>query len=717
MNLSQSAAFLNDMNEEQLAAVTAPFDKPLFIHAGAGSGKTRTLICRISHMINNGIPPDHILAITFTRKAADEIRERLSQFIGPRARDINTSTFHQLCLSILKQHPQILNFAKNEFHVADPAIQRKIIKSACMELITKNKSLNSNLPNVLRIMTTKMLNFVRKAKNKKLKSTDFQNDLEFVLRYYENAMKARKLIDFNDFLTHTESLLLQFPQVANEYRKIYEYILIDEFQDTAIINFSIIKLILGKSQKITIVGDTRQSIYSFRGANSSNISTFLSNYPNALSISLNQNYRSTQTILNAAQSLISKNKEENVDFSSPLVSHKSKGELVEIISAEDPLAEVDTICSRIEMLVHPGSVYQYRDIVIMFRIRKISADIEMELFRRNIPYTHKRGIRFFMRREVREVISYAKLILSFNDNSQDPNLLLFHAIETIINVPDRGIGTSTIPAIRDNAGCDSTLYYLRNLKDGDFGKTVTNRLRKFVHEIGRMHNQIIEVNDKLATDVIISTIIEMSKLLEEESRDEDAKDNVEAIEEINDAVTNYYNDRKETLDLLVEEAARFHQNLLQSNSNTQMTSRSCLQKFVNTITLESSSESSQNAVTLSTIHQMKGLESSICFLMRFNQGVLPLVDSNTEVEANGLESITTIEEERRIAYVAMTRAKDRLFISYVKSSRGRAAEPSMFLPEIDNRCLTMRKKLTKQEEKEISKIMDFVDDDFDDFDI
>jgi len=707
-------SFLDDLNDDQRAAVTAPFDQPLFIYAGAGSGKTRTLICRITHMINEGIQPESILVITFTRKAADEIKERLRQFIGPRAGDVVTCTFHQLCLTILREHPFILNFSKEDFRVADATVQRKIVKNGCIQLLSRSKdrTLVQNA-NHLRILTSKMLNFVRRAKTLRQSSSDFENDKASILKFYEEELKKHRLIDFSDFLTFTEKLLKEYPRVAYEYCKSHQYILIDEFQDTCSLNFSIIRLIIGRrSQRLTIVGDVRQSIYGFRGASPVNVSQFFRDFPNAQRVNLSQNYRRTQTILGAAQSLISHNVSDSVDFSTPLVSLQNRGDLVKVITARDSLDEVERICNEINALVYPGSRYQYRDIVVMFRVRRISADIEMELFRHAIPYTHKRGLGFFMRRDVREVIAYARLVLSYNDKSPDPNQLIASAVETVINVPDRQIGAATIRDLKDRCGARSLLQYMIELPDKEFGPIVSARIRKFTQLIHQMHVQLCIINDHLATDAALSLIIEMSKLLEEESRDEDSRagPDVEGIEELNDALLDYMNDRRETLELLVEEARRFYKQLLQLNS--ELTTPISLAKFINAITLENKGELTKNAVTLSTIHQMKGLEAPVCFLMRFNEGVLPVSDAVTD-ESAVEDNAQTLEEERRIAYVAMTRAKERLFISMCDSFKGKPLGESRFLAEIDPQFLT-KKSLTAQEQKEVEQLMAYVDDDFDD---
>ena len=711
--------FLDDLNEEQKHAVLFPFDQPLFIYAGAGSGKTRTLICRITNMICEGIDPRKILAITFTRKAAEEIRDRLRQFVGPRAGEVVTCTFHQLCLRILKEHAMFLNLGN--FKVADAAFQTNVVRLACMELLkmSRDQAIKQS-PTVLRMMTSKMVNFVRRAKTLGKKVEDFSDDLAWVLKFYEDRLKKSKRIDFSDFLYLTEQLLKENPRIAYEYGKTHEYILIDEFQDTSTLNFAIIKLIMGKrSQKITIVGDVRQSIYGFRGADPHNISQFLHDFPSATRIVLNQNYRSTQTILNAAQSMISRDSFEDANFSVPLVSRKNHGDLIRVFDARDSLEEVEMIANEIERLVHPGSKYQYRDIVVMFRVRRISADIEMELFRHNIPYTHKKGVGFFRKREVCELISYARLAIAYDEDGPDPNQLIAGAIETVINVPDRNIGANVITELKDKCGSQSMLTFLKRMREDDFGPKVRQKLQKFVDLIHKMNLQICFVNSHLLPDSALRMIVDMTKILEIDSVDEDSREGagVEALDELNDTLTDYINDRRETIDLIIEEARRFGSRLMHLNTQTELTTKVGLQKFINAITLESIGEISKNAVTLSTVHQMKGLESPICFLMRFNQGVIPVSDvvcADGAIE--GFGQLQTLEEERRIAYVAITRAKERLYLSFCREVKGKAMFPSQFLDEIESRWVA-KKGLTADDKQEVHALMKYLDDDFDDFDI
>ena len=692
------------------------YEEPLFVYAGAGSGKTRTLICRIANMISNGIDPEHILAISFTKKSTEEIRERLKTFIGPSGAKVSTMTFHRLCLSILKDNPFILGFGRKEFHIADTSSQFKIVKNACIQLLAKNKVKKQNMmtPNFLRIMTMKMVNFVRRAKTLMKKPDDFQDDLAFVYNYYQDQLKQHQLIDFNDFLSFAEKLLKQYPRVAYEYRKKYQYILIDEFQDTSIINFSIIKYILGDYRRITIFGDERQSIYGFRGADPSNITTFLKTFPNANKVILNKNYRSTQTILNAAQSLIThNNNNNNIDFSSSLVSKQKLGDLINIIPAEDPLSEVDKICQEIEKIVYPGSTFQYRDIVIMYRIRKISSEIEMELFRRNIPYTFKRGVGFFMKKDVRDVIAYIRLILAFNESSSEDNDIITNAVEQIINVPDRNIGIATIKELKKKCVGKNLLQVMKEQTEKDLGRVYV-KIRKFLNLLEKMHLQICVINNMMATNSAIQCIIEMTKILDENQCDDKKGEvSIDELDEINDIFNDYMNDKRETLELLLEEAKRFHWNVLQKNE-TQTNISENLKKFINSISLELTGDTSKNAVTLSTIHQMKGLETPICFIMRFNQGVIPLTESiTTESGVEGFDNTQSIEEERRIAYVALTRAKYKIYISYCKSIKNRPLEPSQFLSEISNDCLA-KSSINLEDKKEIMSLMSYIDDDFDD---
>jgi DNA helicase-2/ATP-dependent DNA helicase PcrA len=293
------------------------------------------------------------------------------------------------------------------------------------------------------------------------------------------------------------------------------------------------------------------------------------------------------------------------------------------------------------------------------------------------------------------------------------NDLMWRAVETVINAPDRGIGQEVIKQLRELASTESVVKVLKSLNGTGgqhFGQIVRGRLKQFADLISKLHNQVYVVNCRASTDTILQAIIDMTKLNEMETPD-DKQSEPDGLEEINNAVTEYLDSRVETLELLKDEAKRFHRQLMQMNTQTDLNSAHCLEKFVNEITLENKGEASRNAVTLSTIHQMKGLETPIGFLMRFNEGFLPVNETvATDVAVEGFEG-QSLEEERRIAYVAMTRAKDRLYLSFCRMCRGRHVEPSQFLSDIDERVFG------KSEEpvKEVSKMADFLgDDDFGD---
>ncbi|EAX99250.1 UvrD/REP helicase family protein [Trichomonas vaginalis G3] len=716
-----SQRYLDDLNEEQRAAVTASIEDPLFIYAGAGSGKTRTLICRIAYMIDQGVNPENILAMTFTRKAADEIRERLKTFIGPKASSVTTSTFHQLCLNILKQNPFILGFSGNDqtFHIADNTEQRKIIKNAVNALRQKDPSRKDfSTPTSLRIYTNKMHNFVNRAKMLGKKSQDLFGDFQFILKFYEDTLHKRRLIDFTDFMTYTQELLLKHQRVAYKYRKLYQYILIDEFQDTSDINFAILKLILQQSmtrqppnRRVTIVGDPHQSIYSFRGANPDNIKQFLEMFPDAGHVTLSKNYRSCESIVKASQSIIKFDGNET-----ELISMIPGGNPIKFISASDAYAEADSICTEIERMVYPGSSIQYRDICIMFRMKKVASELEMELFRRNIPYSNKRGLSFFMRSEVREIVSYARLLLNFGSEENDTNQLLSSSFEMVLNVPDRQLRACIAPQVTSEASKNkvNVLKYLELLINSkiksDFPKATIKKLAEFYQIIGKLNRQICQINTSLSTDTVLETIIEITKLcnLDENSEEKNSED----LDEFSEAVQDMINDRNETFQLLLEESKRFHIRLLAANEGTPLSSQKCLQKFIDSITLETTSSNMKNAVTLSTIHQMKGLESPVCFIMRFNQSILPMADKDSDDSGLGDQSVS-LNEERRILYVAMTRARQKLFLTCALSVRGKVMEISQFLPEIDQNYITRDIILTDDEKREVQKIMKLNEEDSD----
>ena len=727
-----SQRYLSDLNDEQKAAVTSPINEPLFIYAGAGSGKTRTLICRVAFMIDSGVKPENILAMTFTRKAADEIRDRIKNFIGPKAAAVTTCTFHQLCLNILRQNPFILGFSGQDttFHIADNNEQRKIIKNAAKALHAKHpdrKDISS--PNQLRILANKMLSFVNKAKMIGKKSGDMSGDFFFFLKFYEDQMKKKRMIDFTDFLTYTKELFLKHQIVALHYRKQYTHILIDEFQDTSDLNFAVLKLLLHQSMSneppnrcVTIVGDPHQSIYSFRGANPNNINQFIKLFPDARRVTLSTNYRSTESIVSASQSLIRYDTNKDLDLDMKKLSAINHGGIVpKLICASDAYSEAEQICTEIERLVYPGSQYQYRDIVVMFRMKKVSAELEMELFRRNIPYTNKRGISFYMRTEVKEIMSYGRLLLAYGLDESDPNGLLASSFEMILNVPDRGIRQNVATMIKDKAAQKgiNVLQCLQEVINGksdlNIPKATVAKLKDFDNLISKLHRQVCVINKTMATNTILELILDITKIYDLDSDGniaqpppDEKKD--DEIDDFNDAIQDIITDRAETIQLLLEEAKRFHMMLMQKSGDSQLVSESTLRKFITSISLETNTGFVKNAVTLSTIHQMKGLESPICFLLRFNQGILPMADNDSKDDSGLGDSTVSLQEERRIAYVAMTRAKHRLFITCALSARGRTCEPSEFINEIESKYISRDIALSEQEKAEVEKAIALIDD-------
>ena len=728
-----SQRYLDNLNEEQREAVLSSLEMPLFICASAGSGKTRTLICRIAFMIDSGVDPAKILALTFTRKAADEIRERLKAFVGPKADGVVTSTFHQFCLSMIKENPFILGFSsKNKdkgFCIADNTAQRNIMKKVVQALKHKSSERKKELstPNSVRLFVTKMLNFVNRAKMLQKDPSLLGCDGPFILNTYNKFLKKKRLIDFNDFLTFAQELLMKHQRIALKYKEKHQYILIDEFQDTSDLNFSVLKLLICQSMSgqppnphVTVVGDPHQSIYGFRGANPNNIDLFRKLFPDAREIYLNKNYRTTEAIILASNNLISKDSPytTNAHEVEPMVRG---GLLTKYIEASDAYCEADAVCTEIERLVFPSSEFTYRDITIMFRMRKASAEIEMELFRRGIPYTHKRGTSFFLRNEVREVVSYCRLFLNFDSSIEDQDKILSSSFEMIANVPDRQIRHSVVVQLIDESEARK-LNIIQHLNDvtsekyipstKPYPKATLKKLKELYQLLEKMYVHICVVNRSLATDTIIELILQMTKLSANERDNDEKEETNQVIDDFLEPVGDTNTDRNETLALLVQEAKRFHLRLMQTqNGNSAITSEVNIRKFIDSITLESTSDYKRNAITLSTIHQMKGLESPVCFIIRFNEGVIPMQDNDGKNDTVFLEQDVSIDEERRIAYVAMTRAKTRLFISCCRSFRGREIVPSRFISEIGMHNLTKNIDLTIEEKKELEIAMEYDDSD------
>ncbi len=598
---------LESLNEKQKEAATI-IDGPVMVFAGAGSGKTRTLTYRIANMITKGINPSNILAITFTNKATNEMRERLLDLVGSQSTSITISTFHSLCASILRKDIPALGYSRN-FQIIDDEDQHKIVS----ELID-----NANVDK--KQFTTKSIS--KKINYHKIFETfpDIQVERK-LMEAYEKFMKENNLLDFQDLLIKVKDLFANHPDILAKYQRKYQYILVDEFQDTDLFQYNIIKMLARVHRNLFVVGDDDQSIYGFRGANYNNIKLFKSDFPELKTIILSQNYRSTQKILDGANNLIA----NNIDREQKTLFSDIKGTEEDVIvhQANDQNEEVEYVVSNILKLIKKG--YEYKNIAVLYRSSVLSRNFELGFIQSDIRYKIYGGISYLRRKEIKDMIAYLRLIVNNND------LLSF---KRVINEPTRGIGLKSVEAVIEYAkdkkitlfeAIDASAEYLPSRSK------VLNNFKKM----------IIDFNQKLdETDLVdlYSEILEETKYIE--SLDDDTK--IEKMENLQEFKSILYS--------------------IENNGEIATRTEKLISAFDEAILSDDKLQNqrqSQDGVTLSTIHSVKGLEFDVVFLVGLERGIFP-----NEFRS---EDEISFEEERRIAYVAVTRAKKKLFLTCAKN--------------------------------------------------
>ncbi len=633
---------LDKLNEEQKKAVLYN-DGPLLILAGAGSGKTKVLTTKIAYLIEQlDISPYEILAITFTNKAALEMKERVDKIIGEKAKNIQISTFHSFGLKILRENYQKLDY-DNNFVIMDSDDSLTIVKKILKSLNYDPKIYN---PKAIR-------NKISNCKNELLSPHDYEkyiaSDYEKVIGEvyykYEEKLKQNNAIDFDDLLLLPIVLFKKDKEVLKKYQERYKYILIDEYQDTNEAQYIISKMISAAYKNICVVGDADQAIYGFRGANYKNILNFEKDYPNALSIKLEQNYRSTKTILDAANCVIKNNekrKEKN------LWSTKGIGEKITYYRAYDEKDESHYVAMEIKKLTSNGK--DASDIAVLYRTNAQSRVIEEELLKQNIPYRIVGGFSFYQRKEIKDLLAYLKLIYNPKD---DISLL------RVINIPKRGIGLRTIENITEKADMNGISLF----EAIDSGKEL--KFKNLILSLQQVAESITltELIDKVLEATEMKKELESEKSIESEIR-------LENLEEFK-SITKAFEERMGLVSL---------------------------EDFLYEVSLVNDKDEykdSRNKVSLMTIHSVKGLEYDIVFVVGLEEGIFP--------HLNSLMSSSETEEERRLCYVAITRAKEKLYLLNARRrvlfGKDSINPPSRFLTEIDENLIDSNK--TKETEVKI----------------
>lgn len=658
--------FLNELNEAQRAAAMQT-EGPVMIIAGAGSGKTKTLTYRIAHILGKGTDPFRVLALTFTNKAAREMKERITALIGDEGKSVWMGTFHAIFARILRTEAEHLGYPKS-FVIYDTDDSKNLIKR-----IVKEQNLDP------KTYTASYVAYrISMAKGNLISPDEYENYAEICLqdkaagkpltanlyKLYNARLKQSGAMDFDDLLFNMNVLLRDFPEILYKYQQRFKYLLVDEYQDTNYAQYLIIKKLAANNENICVVGDDAQSIYAFRGANIQNILNFKHDYPSLKTFKLEQNYRSTKNIVGAANELIKNNKDQ---IFKEIWTENQDGEKIHVIKAGSDSDEGTKVAQHI-FEQHTNTHIPYSGFAVLYRTNNQSRSIEEALRRRNIPYRIHGGLSFYDRREVKDVLAYFRLVVNPRDEE---------ALMRVINYPTRGIGQTTIDRIRLAANHFGKPLWDIVKQPGYLGETVNSptkaRIEAFALMIESFHIQLTTQDVyELANQIWLNSGI-MRALKEEDPIESEAR--LDNVEELLNAVKEFSEQEQTYFD---EETGEVSELQVQRH----------LDEFLQEISLmtdaDQKDESDVERVQLMTIHAAKGLEFPYVFVVGMEENLFPSPRSlNTRAE---------LEEERRLFYVAITRAEKQLYLSYAQQrfmyGNHQFCEPSRFLEELDERYLS-----------------------------
>lgn len=638
-----------ELNEVQHAAVTDVLG-PKMIIAGAGSGKTRVLTYRLAFILDQGIEdadPQNLLALTFTNKAAKEMKERIIKLIGPKAKGIQMGTFHSVFARLLRAHAEKLGFT-NSFTIYDDDDCLSLIRTIMKELNYDNKVMKER----------NVLNFIGRAKNvlfnaaecKKIVADEFSDKAQKIYAIYEDRAKKANAMDFGDLLMKPVELFKKHPEVLASYQKFFKFIMIDEYQDTNGAQYELTKMLAAHHQNICVVGDDAQSIYAFRGANIQNILGFEKEYkgnPNFRTYKLEQNYRSTSVIVSAANTVISNNRDQ---IKKNTFTQNELGDLIEVIEADSEQDEAKRVCDDIRAVKHIKNYFN-KDFAILYRTNAQSRAMEDALRRAGLKYKVFGGTSFYKRKEIKDIVAYLRLAINPNDEQ---------ALVRVINYPTRGISDATVKSLTDFAAKNNISVWEAMDKTNEVGlaNRAGNSVREFKKVIVRPCQEKAQTADAYESLKFIAT---HSGIL----KDLHADKTVEGLA------------RWENIQELINAAKAF------TESDTDSTS---LEAFLAEISLFSDTDADDkddDFITLMTIHSAKGLEFKAVYLVGLEEGIFP--------GFNSIETRADLEEERRLFYVAVTRAEKKLTITYATSrlryGNIQRNDPSRFLLEMDSKFL------------------------------
>jgi len=655
-----------NLNPEQAEAVKC-LDGPLLIMAGAGSGKTRVLTYRIANLIAQGISPWNILAITFTNKAANEMKHRAEKLIGAAAQSVWLSTFHSFCAQILRREIEITERFNRNFAIYDTSDTKTIIKQ-CVAELGLSDTVFSHVHNTISNLKNDLIAPAMYREQIFLSGDSYKKNVAQIYELYQKKLQENNALDFDDLIFTAVNLFRQFPEVLDKYRERFKYISIDEYQDTNAAQYVLTNLLAAKYKNICVVGDADQSIYGWRGADMRNILNFERDYPEAHVVLLEQNYRSTKTILNAANSVI----QNNIDRKPKnLWTQNGGGEKIKFVTLESDLQEAFVVAREIKRLVEREN-FNYNDIAILYRTNAQSRLFEERFINEEIPYLMVGGLKFYDRKEIKDILAYLHVIANPRDDLH---------LRRIINVPRRGLGMTTINRLAAFAtGVElSILEVVSDKKYLDIVPDLNPRFRAGLRDFAAMIMSFSELANNLPIDKLIKTVLDETGYIRmlHETVEEGKHDNLS---------------REENLGAFVDSAKEFG----------ELNPNGTLEDFLNHVALitdlDNLDAEEENRVKLMTVHAAKGLEFPIVFVVGMEDGLFP--------HANALGDRANLEEERRACYVALTRAKRKLYITAAESrmffGKRRDQDVSRFAEEIPDDCVESYGTRAKPRYKNIS---------------
>jgi|TARA_B110000240_G_C13513183_1_gene461216 DNA helicase-2/ATP-dependent DNA helicase PcrA len=655
--------YLEKLNPEQRKAVEH-ITGPLMVIAGAGSGKTRVLTYRIIHLINNNVSPFSILALTFTNKAAKEMRNRIDSIVGKNiSRDLWMGTFHSIFSRILRIEAHKLNYPTN-FTIYDTDDAKSLIRSIIKELnLDKDIYKVSIIINRISALKNNFITHDQYNSHQELVQTDKiakRTEFQRIYAIYSQRCLKASAMDFDDLLLNTYQLLNNFPDALLKYQSKFKYILIDEYQDTNHVQYLIIKKLAALHENICIVGDDAQSIYSFRGAKIQNILNFKSDYPDFKSYKLEQNYRSTNTIVETANSLIKHNENQ---IPKEVWTENEKGEKIILCKCGSDNDEGRLVANTIFEIKMQDQAYP-KDFAILYRTNAQSRALEEALRKQNIPYKIYGGLSFYQRKEIKDILSYCRLTINPNDEE---------ALKRVINYPGRGIGNTTMQKLLVTANENNISIW-----------EVMNNLNNYKHNINN------GTSKKLVEFVLLI------RNYQAQLENKDAYFLAEHIAKSSGVFGDLYNDKSPEGVSRFENIQELLNGIKDFCENTEVNSLADYMKDVALLTNQDNEKQEDfNKVTLMTIHAAKGLEFPYVFVVGLEQNLFPSMMSG--------ESQEDLEEERRLFYVAITRAEKRLFLSFAtnrfKWGQYIDCEPSRFLSELNTQYISKTEIISKQKNK------------------